>query len=687
MLGKNGTVTCKFFLAVILISLLSACTQALAADDKSNEDEDLFGMTLQELMDVEIISASQKIETLLETPSNMTVVTSEQIKEWGSRDLKDVLSRVAGFYVLPDRDEWVFSARGSISDNNQKYLILIDSHKMNSIDNFGPGHLMEIPMTLGNVKRIEIIRGPGSAVWGSGALAGVINIITKDAADLGEFQHEISSTLGEDKTYTTDFQMGRTYEKGDWYMFASYGRSDGKRIKQSAATSLPILDTSSGSSSHPYGTYHTSMGRFDNSGMLQFKGNYQKWSFNGMALSSAFNNRHFEIGKGRENYLSNERYFAEAAYNDQLSDWDFTWKTFLGYNRFAYDERKWTTGLTHSMQRTWQDKSVGTSVALQGELTERLSLNSGLEYTYTRCGPDGLLGSQRTYFEDQDINGYAILDYTLADNWKAILGTGINYNDNRGTDELFFSPKAGLIWNASKDTTFKWLFNTAFLRPAVFQSTGPDVDSETMKQYEFIWMQRVGKGNVTTTLYYQQLKGFLNIVSIGGSSQFANSGDYTQKGIEVEYNTPLFDDHSFWANASYGDAKAENFAPTLPYNSIRTDPHGNLLNYPEFMFNVGSTFRFHDKKIFITPSVRFVGSTKYRATPANTPQLTDAGYDDAGSFTYVDLTIGYEPTPNLGMYLGLYNLTNVRSDTGISIWNGTIEQPGRYVGLKLAYRF
>ncbi|MCF7955791.1 MAG: Plug domain-containing protein, partial [Phycisphaerae bacterium] len=72
-----------------------------------------------------------KKETLLETSSNITVVTSQQIKEWGARDLKDVLSRVAGFYVLPDRDEWVFSARGSISDNSLKYLVLIDSHKMN----------------------------------------------------------------------------------------------------------------------------------------------------------------------------------------------------------------------------------------------------------------------------------------------------------------------------------------------------------------------------------------------------------------------------------------------------------------------------------------------------------------------------------------------------------------------------
>ncbi len=114
----------------------------------------------------------KKPETITEAPSNITLITRQQIKEWGSRNIKDVLRRVVGYPVLPDRDEWVFAVRGNISDNNQKYLILIDGHRMNSVENFGPGQIIEMPNDLGNVKQIEIIRGSGFGRLGAGRIGG-----------------------------------------------------------------------------------------------------------------------------------------------------------------------------------------------------------------------------------------------------------------------------------------------------------------------------------------------------------------------------------------------------------------------------------------------------------------------------------------------------------------------------------
>jgi len=98
-------------------------------------------MFRKDLMNMQVISASKKAEGVKDAPSNITVITAKQIKEWGMRDLKDVMRRIAGYYVVADRDEWVFAARGNVADNDQKYLILIDGHKMNSDENFGPGNI------------------------------------------------------------------------------------------------------------------------------------------------------------------------------------------------------------------------------------------------------------------------------------------------------------------------------------------------------------------------------------------------------------------------------------------------------------------------------------------------------------------------------------------------------------------
>ena len=682
--------------------LILQCSMPVLAKESSTPDtEDLFDMSIEELMDMEIVSASKKVETVRETPSNITIVTEQQIKEWGARHLQDVLKRVAGYYMVRDRDEWVWATRGTVSDNNQEFLVLIDGHRMSSIDNFGPGQIIELPNDLSNVKRIEIIKGPGSAVWGSGALSGVVNIITKDAADLGELKQHSSVTMGEDDTYKANFQMGRVYENADWILHGSYITANGKAVRQSSATSdFPIFDTATGFSSHPYGTYTTDLDRYDDSYMVYFKGNSGKFSLNGMAFTTSQYNRHYETGKGRENFLSTEKYFLESAYRDNLGDWDFTWKGFLHYNKAEYENKKDHNGARPTrLEKVWKDKSIGTSMNLTRQFTDNIFFNSGIEYTYTRTGPDDSTSIAQTapftvtkstaHFEDQDITGYALLDYYLTEDLKLTGGTGVSYNDDRGEDAWVSSPRGGIIWNASENTTHKLLYNSAYFRPATFQATNnPNMDSEEMTQFEYILMKKIGRANVTTTLYWQELEGYINILSLGGgSTQFNNSGDYKSRGIEVEFTTPLWEDHILWANAAYCDAEAGGFTSTLPFNSRRVNPSGEVLSYPEVTFNIGGTFHSLDKKTFISPAMRYVGEVEYRATPATTASLTDAMYRHVGPFAYLDLNIGYEPNKNLGFYVNFINLTNIDSRNHLSIWNGTIDQPGRYIEFKILYKF
>ena len=208
-----------------------------------------------------------------------------------------------------------------------------------------------------------------------------------------------------------------------------------------------------------------------------------------------------------------------------------------------------------------------------------------------------------------------------------------------------------------------------------------------MDQFEYIYMKKFGQASLVTTVYWQKLEGVINILSLGsGTTQFNNAGDVESKGIEVEFTTPLEEDHTLWVNASYGDAEGDNFPATLPLNSQRVNASNKILSHPEFTMNAGATFRFFDRKFFVSPAIRHVATAEYRATPPTT-SLSDALYRNVGPFTYLDLNLGYEPNPNLGFYLTFHNLTDIDSRNHLSIWNGTLTQPGRYIEFKMALKF
>lgn len=142
-----------------------------------------FDLTLEQLLDTQIISASKKIETVAEAPAAVYVVTSEDIMRSGVTSIPDALRMVPGVNVArADSNSWAISIRGFNSTLANKLLVLIDGRSIyNPV--FG-GVLWEAHnLLLSDIERIEVIRGPGGALWGANAVNGVINIITKHTRD------------------------------------------------------------------------------------------------------------------------------------------------------------------------------------------------------------------------------------------------------------------------------------------------------------------------------------------------------------------------------------------------------------------------------------------------------------------------------------------------------------------------
>jgi iron complex outermembrane receptor protein len=167
-----------------LTAVLLLCTPLGAAVATAGEVAGALGdLTIEELMNVEITSVSKKEEPLLQATSAIYVITGEDIRRSGATSIPEALRMAPGLQVARiDGNRWAISSRGFNAEFANKLLVLIDGRTV-----YMParsGVYWDVQDTLlEDVDRIEVIRGPGATLWGANAVNGVINVITKRAAD------------------------------------------------------------------------------------------------------------------------------------------------------------------------------------------------------------------------------------------------------------------------------------------------------------------------------------------------------------------------------------------------------------------------------------------------------------------------------------------------------------------------
>jgi len=164
----------------LLVCLLVVCFAP--AGRAAQQPRDLTEISLEELMNIEVVSVSRKQQRLSEVPAAVYVITQEDIRRSGATSIPEVLRMAPGVQVARiDSSLWAITARGFNGRFANKLLVLMDGRSV-----YSPvfsGVYWEVQDTLlEDIDRIEVIRGPGATMWGANAVNGVINIITKAAA-------------------------------------------------------------------------------------------------------------------------------------------------------------------------------------------------------------------------------------------------------------------------------------------------------------------------------------------------------------------------------------------------------------------------------------------------------------------------------------------------------------------------
>jgi outer membrane receptor protein involved in Fe transport len=212
---------------ILLLSAVLALAISVEATAEEQKDTDLAKLSIEELMNIEVASAATLTETKPRlVPAAITTVTQEDIKASGARSLYELLD----IYV-PNlewlRSHWendVMGLRGIVGDRNDKYLLLVNGRNMNQRTHLGALSEQDLVL-LRDIHHIDIVRGPGSALYGPGAVSMVINIVTFD----GETYRgtEVVSRLGAvEEFYSAEIKHGQAFDdnEGGVFIYAGIGK-------------------------------------------------------------------------------------------------------------------------------------------------------------------------------------------------------------------------------------------------------------------------------------------------------------------------------------------------------------------------------------------------------------------------------------------------------------------------------
>ena len=192
----------KTFKTLALILLTTITFQQIKAQEIDTVSfSEILSMSFDDLLNTEIISVSKFSQKLSEVPASIKVITNEQIQERGYFYLDDLLADLPGFQFRNIQGFNSYSFLRGVSNQNNLILVLINGAEINELNSggfYGGGQY-----NLSNVDKVEVVYGPASVVYGTNAVSGIINIITKKAGDSPSA--EISTTLGNFATSNIDF--------------------------------------------------------------------------------------------------------------------------------------------------------------------------------------------------------------------------------------------------------------------------------------------------------------------------------------------------------------------------------------------------------------------------------------------------------------------------------------------------
>lgn len=476
----------------------------------------------------EVTAASRSAETVEDAPASVSIISEEEIRAFGYQTLYDALGGTRGVFQSDDHTYSFLGFRGFArpGDYGNRVLVLLDGHTMND-DQLGSSYVgYDQRADLIDIERIEVVRGPGSVLYGSNAFFGVLNLVTRDADTL--LGPRVSLAAEGVRTARVHVGAGSRFgtRAGAWL-------SLGGVVSQGEDLYFPeyVDDTFDGVVR-------------DSDGSTAANVSARGW-LGDFTLSLGYNVRRKRIPTGAfETLIGDDRARSEDRRGFVELRWEPRLTRDLRLYARAYADRYEFRGVfpyadedDGPVRDSWDGTWTGFEARVQAEATSWLRLTAGAEarlhlQSHLFSHSDADLGAN--YLDEEPtfsvFSAYAIAAASPARLFSAQLGARLDYynltGDNYPRDnDVAISPRLALIFRPTGRDTLKLLGGTAFRAPSPYEYFYSDggvtqipaggLDAETIYTGELEYTRRLREDTfLVGSVFFNQINDLIDTVDV-----------------------------------------------------------------------------------------------------------------------------------------------------------------------------
>jgi len=546
----------RILATILFLNGIVALAAAEADTDSMNPIEQLLNTEV-----TTVVGASKYQQELTDAPASITIVSADDIRKGGYRTLAEALNSVRGFYTTYNRGYSFIGVRGysPLGDYGTRVLILVDGHRLNDAVYEQAPVGADFPVDIDLIDRIEVIRGPGSALYGTNAFLAVVNVITRTGKDFRGA--ELSTSGGSFNAWTGRISGGGKSKGGvDLLVSGSYRDSAGRQrlwFPEYAATNGGIAQGLDGESSWDL---------------------LAKATWHDLTLIVLHQNRdktvptasYYSIFNDPGETTSDRHTLAGLSYSG-LGGWADLYAR-LTYNRYEFvgDYPLDNAGVRTLNRDLTVAEWVGSDLYVTKNIGSHL-LTAGMEHRWQFTEQQRNFDVSPTPFTVLNDNHHSLVEgYYLQDEYhilaNLILTASLRYDhyDNFGGT---FNPRAALIWKPVTSTVLRLTYGEAFRAPNAYEQYYSDQVSikgnrnlrpEKIRTVEACWEQFFGENlKASINLFYSRIEDdlFQTTDPVDGMQVFTNQPLLQTKGIELQAEGKWENGYSARASYSYQESK------------------------------------------------------------------------------------------------------------------------------------